>query len=100
MKPQSDKEAIRLIMDGLRERDVRLVMVNDGEDEHYVLDSTDAALDAVMAVDEATLVLRLPDGNRAWAWFVLGNDPEEVVADHTVNLSEFIDPITEPWWNE
>lgn len=97
MKPSNDREAITLILDGLRAKGVTPYVVNDGEDVVPV-DSTAAAVEAITAVDEATVEVSLPDGRESFIFFVLGNDPEEVVCDHGVSLSEFIDPIVDPWW--
>ena len=30
---------------------------------------------------------------------IIKDDPDEVVADHTVNLSDAIDPVTNRWWS-
>jgi hypothetical protein len=52
----------------------------------------------VCEVDEAPVYCLLPDGSTGWLFFVLGNDPEEVLNDHTVNVSHLVDPIIDPWW--
>lgn len=96
MKPSSDREAITLIMNGLAERDVFPFAVNDGE-EMIATGDTAEVLDAVMAVDEAVVWVTLPNGAETFIFFVLGNDPEEVVCDHGVSLSEYIDPIVDSW---
>lgn len=97
MKPSNDAEAIFLILDGLREKGVMVTEVNDGE-EVIPVSSVSDAVEAVTAVDEATVYVTKPDGSESFIFFVLGNDPEEVVCDHGVSLSEFIDPIVDPWW--
>jgi hypothetical protein len=57
------------------------------------------AIDAITAVDDATLFVRTPAGDyNPWVRFVMGNDPEEVVCDHGVSLSPVLDPLTESWW--
>lgn len=97
MKPSNDKEAIFLILDGIREKGVMVTEVWDGE-ESIAVSSVSDAVEAVTAVDEATVYVTRPDGGESFIFFVLGNDPEEVVCDHGVSLSEFIDPIVDPWW--
>lgn len=100
--PGSDSQAIRLILDGLVSAGCSVVEVAD--DTWNMGDRTQAktaseAADLVCGVDEAYVFLQVPDGGYAWVFFVLGNEPREVASDYTVNLSPFIDPITEPWWS-
>ena len=97
-KPNNDRAAIRQILSGIMDRGVVLRFVHDGEDKVNA-DTVAEAVDAVMAVDEATVYVTLPSGEHAWLWFVLGNDPEEVLCDNTWNLEDFVSPITTPWWN-
>lgn len=33
-----------------------------------------------------------------WVFFVLGNDPEEVINNHTINLSEPLDRLMDSWF--
>jgi hypothetical protein len=100
-KPTTDRAAIGHVIDGLTKAGWTLDYVNDGEDE--VPTPTKAkALEAITAVDDAYLFVYEghKNGPQGWVRFVLGNDPEEVVCDHTINLSAAIDPVTDPWWNE
>lgn len=97
--PSSDKAAATQIIRGLIHDGWRLDRVYDGGEDIDVTTVTQA-LDAIFAVDMAHLHVKHRDtGKTGWVWFVLGNDPEEVAADYTVNLSDAIDPITEKWWN-
>lgn len=97
--PSTDKAGIRQIIRALVAADITLLSVDIGDGEEAVT-SEAQALDECTAGDEAWLVVRLADGDTTgWIRFVLGNDPEEVVCDHTVNLSPVIDPVTEKWWN-
>lgn len=98
MKPSNDREAVTLILEGLEAQDVTPEVVHDGE-ESIPVHSVSEAVDAIMAVDMATVDLVLPNGLETFIWFVLGNDPEEVAADCGVSLLEFIDPITDVWWD-
>lgn len=96
--PTSDRAAARQIITGLVHAGWRLDRVYDGEEDVDVV-TVSQALDAVFAVDMAHLhVKHAETGDTGWVYFVLGNDPEEVVCDHTVNLSPAIDPVTEGWW--
>ena len=100
--PSSDRAGIRQIIRALRAADYDLVEVWDGEETVPVKNESEA-IDAVMAVDDATLFVRTPDGSRnPWVRFVMGNDPEEVVCDHVVdcqNFEQVIDSVTEEWWS-
>lgn len=98
MKPNSDLEAVHLIIEGMLATGHKLMSVFDTEENIFV-NTLEEALDAIFAVDMAHLHLRLPNGDTGWIWFVLGNDPEEVAADYTVNLDPHIDNIISPWWN-
>lgn len=102
MRPSNDREAITLILKGLTEVGCKVTEVCDDTycpEELTPVNSIEEAVDLVTGVDEAVAYLDLPDGRSSFIYFVLGNDPEEVACDHGVNLSEFIDPIVEPWWN-
>lgn len=97
--PSSDRAAATQIIDAVLADGWNLLFVRDGEEDVKVK-TRNEALEAIFAVDMAHLfVYHRKTGKTGWIWFVLGNDPEEVVADHTVNLSDSIDPITDKWWN-
>jgi hypothetical protein len=101
VKPSNDREAITLIMDGLRDVGVLPTQVYDGEDV-ILTETTAEVVEAVCAVDEASVMVTLPPGAEradSHIFFVLGNSPEEVACDHGVSLSPFIDPIVTPWWD-
>ena len=97
--PSTDRAAATAIIRGVINAGWRLDRVNDGDDVIPVTTVTQA-LDAIFAVDMAHLFVQHPATDAVgWIWFVLGNEPEEVACDHTVNLSPAIDPITDKWWN-
>lgn len=98
MKPSNDREAITLIIDGLIEVGVKPTEAIDGEQEVEAFTTTKAAVDHITSCDDGSLNVILPDGNETWLYFVLGNDPEEVLCDYGVSLSPYIDPIVNPWW--
>src|SRR4051812_25068486 len=91
-KPGTDEQGVKQILTGLSTSGWALDRVYDGEEDITVL-THDEALEAIFAVDAAFLHVYEANGiKRGWIRFVLGNEPEEVVCDHTVNLSEVIDP--------
>jgi hypothetical protein len=98
-KPTTDRAAIGHIIDGLIKAGWDLSTVNDGEEIHQTRTKAEA-MDTITAVDMAHLFVNRGNSESGWVYFVLGNDPEEVVCDHTINLSAAIDPVTDPWWNE
>lgn len=97
--PSSDQAGIRQVIRALVAAGYTLVEVFDGE-ENVPTTTESAAIDAIMAVDDATLFVRTPDGSRnPWVRFVLGNDPEEVVCDYGMALDPILDPLTTGWWS-
>lgn len=96
--PSSDTAAIRQIIRALKAADHTLIAVNDGG-ERIGVTGEQEAIEAFTAVDMAWLYVRLPDGDQGWISFVLGNEPEEVAADWTINLSPVLDPLTKTWWS-
>lgn len=100
MRPSNDREAITLVLTGITEAGCAVSEVMEDTwcpDDLSHVETVAEAVDLVCGVDEAYVYIDSPNGE-GWIRFVLGNDPEEVVCDHTTNLSEFIDPITGPWW--
>jgi len=96
--PTTDTAAMRQIIRALRASGHTLRFVYDGEDDVPVANETEA-LEAINAVDQAYLHVTLPDGETTgYVFFVLGNDPEEVACDWTVNLPD-VDRVTESWWS-
>ena len=100
--PESDSAAIRQIIRALRKAGWELAYVDDREEQTKVKTEQEA-IDAITAVDEAFLHLnRRKIGDlgpeRGYVFFVLGNAPEEVACDYTVNLSDAIDPLTDSWF--
>lgn len=99
--PSSDRAAIRQVIRALKKVGYVPLRVFDGEDvvEAYGGSENDV-IAAIMAVDDATLAVTKGEGDEAgWVRFVMGNEPDEVVCDHTVGLSHVLDPLTEGWWS-
>lgn len=100
--PSSDQAGIRQTIRALRDAEHIVYGGNDGEaDVTYAPDASEDDIIADMtACDSSTLWVRLPDGTTSFVFFVLGNDPEEVICDHGVSLSPVLDPLTEKWATE
>lgn len=94
--PATDTAAMRQIIRALKAAGWELDRVFDGEEDVPAPTET-KALDAINAVDMAHLHVKRGD-ETGWVWFVLGNDPDEVAADYTVNLTVPIEDVTDGWW--
>lgn len=98
MKPSNDREAITLILAGLVSKGHTITAVIDdpwNRAEKTYTPSVAEAVDLVCGVDEAFVLL---DNEQAWIYFVLGNAPEEVACNYTVNLDPSLSDIVDPWW--
>lgn len=99
--PSSDRAAIRQTLRALKAAGYSPVTVNDGEETIKVWGATEAeVIEALTATDQAWLYVTAaagPRGKQSWVFFVLGNDPEEVINDYTVDLDPVIDPLYEKW---
>lgn len=99
--PSTDQAGIRQTIRALKAAGYTLLEVWDGGDEMVKVKTETEAIDAIMAVDDAHLFVRTPDGDyNPWVRFVMGNDPEEVICDHETSLSPVLDPLTKEWSNE
>lgn len=104
-QPQCDRDGIAMSMNALLNNGWDLFQVWDGEEYVDIFDNNqNTALDAIMAVDGATLKVRRPAADlggigyeSGWVYFVLGNAPWEVICDHTTNLSHALDSLMEGW---
>lgn len=95
--PKTDMSAIKIALNRLDSAGWKPYAVDQHDDEVNV-NSVYDAVKHVMEVDEAfVLVQHRETGKTGWVFFVLGNDPEEVICNHTVNLSEVLDPLMEEW---
>ena len=98
MIPNDDKAAIKRIITGVLMKGHRMMCVDNGEELLRVRTIEDA-VDEITSVDEARIYFRTATGERAWIYFVLGNEPIEVAADWTVNINEAVTSIVDPWWD-
>ena len=84
-KPKSDKAAIRQTIRALKKAG-------------YKKESMTLVIEAITAVDIAWLYVRNETDNKArWVYFVMGNDPKEVICDYTTNLEHVIGPLMDSW---
>ena len=79
-----------------------LVSVNDGDEDHTLVgtdrDKRQQAKAAICAVDEASLYVDTSEGVRKWIYIVLGNAPEELVADCSGSgLDEVLEEFSKQW---
>lgn len=73
------------------------ITVDDGDDEPVKRSVVpNDIMEAVFAVDEATLYVHDKPEGKAFAWisFIMGNTGWDVVNDHTVNLEEVLKPVS------
>jgi hypothetical protein len=101
--PTTDRAAIDRVIDGLIEAGCKPTVARDCENEDLPFDgnSRKDVLDHLTSGDESVLFVDLPEGasrESSHVYFVLGNEPIEVVADHGEALTPYVDPITKPWW--
>lgn len=97
--PSSDESGIRQTIRALRKAGHVITGVDNGEEEvPFTPDARESDIvDEATATDSASMYVRLPDGTETWVFFVLGNDPFEVICDHGVSLSPVLDPLTKSW---
>ena len=95
--PKNDRAAVRQIVLALVEAGFTVNTVDYGDGETELVHNVDDAIDEVMAVDESYLIFHDSRGNDFWVYFVLGNDPEEVVSDHSLSLGKIIDEVVREW---
>ena len=99
--PSSDKAAIRQVIRALRSAGYTITGGHDGDYFFEVAPdvSEDVLINDYLTVcDDSTLHTWKDGEGNSHVYFVLGNDPEEVICDHGVSLSPVLDPLTEGWW--
>jgi len=94
--PESDSAGIRQVIRALRKAGWELAYVENGEETERVKTEPEA-VEIATATDLAWIHFSRGD-ERGWVFFVLGNDPEEVVNDYTTNLDPTVDELTRSWW--
>lgn len=75
------------------------ITVNDGGDDIALRRSTSEPeiMDAIFAVDEATLILHEKGSGKRYGYvtIVLGNSGWDAIADYAVNLDTYLQPISD-----
>ena len=104
--PSSDSAGIRQSIRALRNAGYSLVAVDDGgyyepaeggdSDGDQIVSNETQAIEAITAVDDARLFVKNGDVS-GWVRYVMGNSPEEVICDYTVNLSHVLDALIDSW---
>ena len=102
--PKSDHTAIWQFILALKKAGWKAIKITDPEFVIVTGDSPKAIADLIASnYDEAVLHFsnkEIQNGRMQWAYFVLGNSPEEVVCNYSVGIEEFAeiaDQITESW---
>ena len=93
--PTSDRGGMQQVIRAMRADGWEIDSAWDGEESLESPNET-AAIDWVMACDQGHIYFRKGD-ETGWVFFVLGNEPEEVVNDYTVNLTA-VDALTSSWY--
>jgi len=93
---KDDKAGVRQTYRALKNAGYTIV-VQDGADEEFAnLNETDAIAE-VMSCDNGYFLVSKDGEYVGWVWFVYGNEPFEVISDHTTNLAHVLDPLTRGW---
>ena len=94
--PGSDRAGVRRTINTLTRDGWKMAFVTSpGEDKDPVT-GPEAALDEIMNLDDAFLIVTRGEEEEGWVRFVMGNDPVEVVCDYTVNLT-VVDDMLDTW---
>ena len=108
MKTYNWKPVIGSLLKVLLDHNFTLLAVNNGE-EHTSLVGTprerrQKAKTEICATDESSLYVSHPSypNKHQWIFIVLGNEPEETVADYTVNdlLELALEQFCKKWENK
>ena len=95
--PSTESAAIRRLIRVCLADGWGLTIVHYDVDDEVFVTSEREAVDAILAVDEAYLILTR-EQERGWIRFVMGNAPDEVACDYTLNLTA-VDRETSSWWS-
>lgn len=104
--PKSDRAAIWQFILALKKNGWKAIKITDPEFVVVTGDSAKAIANLIADnYDECTLHFsnkEIQNGRTQWAYFVMGNSPEEVVCNYSAGIKEFTeiaDQITESWDN-
>jgi hypothetical protein len=85
MRQEVERKIIEALITAALGRNYEIA-VNDGETCSKYTDNFDVIMTRMFSVDEETLMLRHPDGERGWVKLVYGNSGPDVISDYTTNL--------------
>lgn len=95
--PKNDKAGVKQTWDALNKAGYGIDVIDGAGERFKGLDKKEAVAE-VTSCDDGYFVVLDTDGEQVgWVLFVFGNEPEEVICDHTTNLSYVLDPLTEKW---
>ena len=92
---------VRTLIHQLQNHDFDILSVNDGDEDVPItsisgsLAERQEATDVITAVDESSLRIGRGGKLRATIYIVLGNEPDELVADYGANTEEMMPFIEE-----
>ena len=96
--PSTDKAGVQQVYRTLIKNGYT-VEVQDGDGNRFKDLKTEAEVIAnVMSCDDGYFIAYHTGQRIGFIWFVFGNEPYEVIADHSVSLSHVLDPLTDSWW--
>ena len=91
--PKNDHAAIWKFISTLKKRGWNAIKITDPELVVVTGDSPKGIADLIANnYDECTLVFsnkEIQNGRQQWAYFVMGNSPEEVVCNYSEGIKEF-----------
>lgn len=94
LQMEREKRVIERYVDALLAADLTLMVRDTGGDLSRPSRNKAEIVDAIKSVDEAYLCV-VSEGplKASWIFFVLGNDPSEVVNDYTTDLEPLIEGV-------
>src|SRR5687768_7738639 len=95
--PRDDKAGVKQTFKALTAAGYTVDVI-DGAGETFKGLSKKEAVEEVMSCDDGYFLAMLDGEQVGWVWFVFGNEPEEVISDHSTTLSHVLDPLTKEWW--
>lgn len=95
--PKTDESGIRLTIRALVAAGYKLDSVNNGGEDNEPVSTEKEAIEEATASDHAFLFVTDADGEESWVMFVLGNEPFEVICNHSGDLDHVLTPLTDGW---
>ena len=94
--PTTDRAAIRAILSHLVSLGYRITGATDATRDDFPNGATSYAIARYVCdyADDCNVYVRDVAGNRYRLYFVLGNEPEEVLADYSAPTDELLDKLS------